>query len=376
MHTKGEWVIGVSLGLNPERRLPKMALVTGSVLLLAACVSVICCSSSPEPIELRTLRGHNGDVTCLAFSPDGTTLATGSSDCSIKLRDVETGNERATLRGFPASIRALAYSQDGKTLAAGTSYLGGATDNRIDPGVVEIWDASGQQSVARFDAPGSMSAVTVVAFSPDGKQLAMVYHQMLPVPQKWQVRVLTADRGKLVAIVEERKHEDRIESVLWSPDGKTLISASQNTMRFWDTTTWQEANVVKSPQHSLTCMAITRDGKTVAAGGGWNLQLSLFDAETRQHIASWGEAKRWASAVAFSSDGQILASAERGQICLWDVQRRRTLGTFQAHSNSAALGINALAFAPRGYLLASASGDKTVKLWDTNEFLKDRPNSK
>jgi WD40 repeat protein len=89
--------------------------------------------------EQATLKGHEAFVFCVAFTPDGKTVATGSYDETVKLWDAATGNERATLRGHQGGIASVAFSPDGKLLATGNAKtrftdLGGMPrKNRMRP---------------------------------------------------------------------------------------------------------------------------------------------------------------------------------------------------------------------------------------------------
>ena len=101
---------------------------------------------------------HDIEVWAVAFSPDGKTLATGSSDSTVKLWDPITGVEKATLRGHAGHVKSMAFSPDGKRLATGG-----------DEGVVRLWDpATGQEVIA---LSGYSGPVASVAFSPDGDTL-------------------------------------------------------------------------------------------------------------------------------------------------------------------------------------------------------------
>jgi len=164
--------------------------------------------------ELRALSGHTSRVNSVAFSPDGSTLASGSYDNAIKLWDVASGRELRTLAGHKGWVESVAFSPDGRTLASGSE------DNTI-----ELWDvASGHKLHTLAD---HTSVVDSVAFSPDGRTLAS---------GSWDHAIKLWDVTSGRELRTFAGHTDAVSSVAFSPDGRSILSGSADgSVRVWDT---------------------------------------------------------------------------------------------------------------------------------------------
>jgi WD40 repeat protein len=253
-----------------------------------------------------SLKGHTNAVLCLACSPDGKTLASGSMDRTIKLWDVETGKELATLKGHPSYLHTVAFSPDGKTLAS-------ASDGEH---TIKLWDVeTGQESAT---LKGHTNAAYTVAFSPDGKTLASGSRDRT-------IRLWDVKTGKERAILKEFTGGG---SVVYSPDGNTLASGGSNTvgtwaagernaLNFWDVKTGQKsAGFVETGD--VDSVAYSPDGKTLVLGG---FTTTLWNVATGTELFSFDSNHQPTYALAYSPDGKTLASTGKdGTIKLWDVQ--------------------------------------------------------
>ena len=291
-------------------------------------------------VALPLLMWHKGAVHSVAFSPDGSTLASGSWQ-EVRLWDAKTGQEKATLTGHTGWVFSVAFSPDGQTLASASG--GGYPDN-----TVWLWDAKTGQHKATLT--GHTGEVESVAFSPDGGTLAS---------GSWQeVRLWDAKTGQHKATLTG--HTGWVWSVAFSPDGGTLASGSNdNTVRLWDAKTGQHKATLTGHTDWVLSVAFSPDGGTLASGSN-DATVRLWDAKTGQHKATITGHTGNVRSVAFSPDGGTLASGSLDNtVRLWDAktgQHKATLG----HKNS----VLSVAFSPDGKTLASGGGVGTVPLWE------------
>jgi len=182
---------------------------------------------------------------------------------------------------------------------------------------------------------------------------------ILPVPQVLRVVPAHAPTWKCVHTL--LGHSNSVTSVAFSPDGKTLASGSEDkTIEMWKLETGKRWYTLTGHSDWVTCVAFSPDGATLASSGR-DKTIQIWDLNKgKWWYALTGHADR-VSAVAFSPNGQILASSSRDKtVQLWNLNKGRWMSTLTGHAE----GVEAVAFSPDGEFLATGSRDKTVRLWD------------
>jgi WD40 repeat protein len=304
---------------------------------------------------IRVLSGHEDSITTLAFSPDGSTLASGSNDKTVRVWDTRSGNALQTLMAHSKPVRAVAFSSDGKILASS------GIDRRIF-----LWDARSGRQLQSISELKHVSRA--LAFAPKENSLAA---------GSWSaVELWNANTGALEASYEERPRWT--QALAYSPDGKTLATTggSDKLVYVWSATTGRLMRTLTGSKGILRCVTFSRDGKWIAAGSKESsagpCEILLWRAADGALMRRWPGHKDAIDSLAFSPDGKTLASGSsdgngkkrRDEIKIWNPQNGALLRSF-----SGAPGwVKSLAFSPDGKLLASAnSGQRdqgVVEVWN------------
>jgi WD40 repeat protein/serine/threonine protein kinase len=343
--------------------------------------------------ELSTLCQYTNSVSALTFSPDGKWLAVRQGNQTVALWDAVAKRPKAELPAHGRRwCKALAFSLQGNLLAWGSAEAGGKS-------VVLLRELSSGKEMSPL--PHSNPVVSL-AFSPDAKTLATLAYdgtasvwdlesqhvvlQFLTAPvdvmpdRLSAAATLTATsaadpagggggrntEGQQVRTIFTRSSifTDHYGCVLFSPDGRWLaVGEAKPQIRLVDRTRGTERIITAPlPADGISALAFSPDSRLLAAGCGagdndilvWNLAAGTPAVRFAGHSG-------WIVGLAFSPDGQVLASVSSDQtLRLWDVGRQAERRRFQGNADE----IWALAWSPDGQVLVTGARDGSVRYWD------------
>ncbi len=332
-----------------------------------------------------------GFVEQIAFSPDSEIVVAYDVNATISLWAVATGQRLDSYRLHHATMNTLAFSPDGRQLVAGGADC-----------ALYWWDVSqpaGAQVIARL--AGHRKRISTVAFSPDGERSASGDYG--GVIHLWRSPSGPQQRGATFALL---LCQGTVRKVVFSPDGQTLASASDDGLRLWSVTTGRQLSLLPGPSPFARVCAFSPDGRWLAGvyldqticlwamdaqagyplrhtlrahtrivesllfspdsrtlfSSGWDNQLCRWDVPSGALQTTWSTPTVYMDLV-IHPDGQWVAAGGRDHLIrLLDTVTGQVSSAWSGHSHA----IEALDFTRDGRLLASASHDNSIRLWDVS----------
>jgi WD40 repeat protein len=298
-----------------------------------------------------------GRVSAVAFSPDQRFVATGAGIGAkgfVHLWDARTGAEVASMAGHTSWVRDVAFSADGTLLAS------------VGADAVRIWSVETGETVGTLtdhDRP-----VSAVAFSADGRFVASGEGKHLyggdPAPHV--VRIWSLQTHETVAVLEG--HQGDLWALAFSRDDALLAGASSDgTVRIWEVASWQEKATLKGLKAAVECVAFTSDGTELLAGSLKNVVMR-WDIATAAPVATHRGPKAGTMCFAIDADRGLAASASQASnggdnsVIVWELETGAVRTRLLGHDYPG--GVWDVAFSPDGTRVAAGAWEFDVRLWD------------
>lgn len=299
-------------------------------------------------------------VSAVAFSKDGTIIATGSYDKTIKLWDLQGKPINSFSGGHSDGVTAVAFSPtDNQRLISGAMN-----------GTIKLWNLAGNSFI---EIERHRKRINSVTFSPDGNNVLIGSEDGTAAIRDLNGQLLLKINQSSVQSTPLKTfggHNFEITAVAFAPNGQHILTGSKDgTARLWN----KEGQLIKSllgHKHYVNSVAFSPDGHQIITGSNdntckiWDLRQQItktFNEPTKGFIKN-----EEILSIAYSPDGKkILTGSKDATLKLWDIEKD-TFESFTGHNK----GVNAIAFSPDGKKILSGSEDKTIRLWNiaTKEF--------
>jgi RNA polymerase sigma factor (sigma-70 family) len=295
--------------------------------------------------DVHHFSGHRGRVTRVAFSPDGTILASVDNQ-AVHLFEVATRRSRELPGpdGGGGLFDALAFSPDGRILAMA----------RAGQKQIRLVEVATGKDLRTLTLTGQREAVATFLFTPDSQTVISGHEDGLV--RFWDVATGTKTR-------QFRAHSIRTIALALSPDGRTLATANnghlngEHAVRLWETATGKPLARHAGPQEGIAQVVFSPDSRQVATAS-WDGAVHVWEAATGKLLSHWQRFGR----LAFLPDGQTLVCGDwsDGRVRFLDLATRKETRQFLAQEG----GIYNLALARDGKTLVTAGRDRSFRLWD------------
>jgi WD40 repeat protein len=298
-------------------------------------------------ISLHNLKAYKDEVARISISPNGKTLAA-HDDSILALWDMETGTLLSKAEEMDDMVFGMAFSPDSQWIAV-ASWDRGAL----------IWDA--RTGELKHTLSCEDERTLSLSFSPDSKLLATGSENL----RVWDMETgellhTLSDPGarqlSITAAIENHEHIPEIFTVAFSHDGRVVVAEwpDTNTVCIWNTETWTLEHTIRGS------IAFSPGGNPLAVLRDGDAAIRIYETSPWQLRSTLEDHKQQIWPIAFSSDGEIIATCSGREISLWDADTGKAIRTF----GDPARKVSTLAFSPDGRILITGARRCGLRVWE------------
>nr|CEG04745.1 unnamed protein product [Fusarium clavum] len=293
---------------------------------------------------LQVLEGHNNWVTCVSFSEDSKILASGSNDGIVRLWLVDSGQCLWELQGHERPIVSVAFSQESRLLASVS-----------EDGDAQLWSVDSGKCIKELNRHDD--SVTSVAFSFDSNLITCTRQDQT---------VMLRDTGDEGPSQVYQGHEGWVTNVILSPRSGLAASCSDNVVHIWQIANGQLLWDLRGHTDVVTLISFSRDS-TLLATSSYDKTVRVWRVDNGDCVQIFRH-EATVRALTFFPSSRLLATAIYSEIQVWDIANGECIQELSGHLH----WITHVTFSPDSKLMASASEDETVRLWQVDDGEKIR----
>ena len=333
-------------------------------------------------LDLVTFRGHTKAVEAVAFSPDEQNIATASQDNTIKIWDINTGQQIKTLGDFSGKIHDIRYDKDGRNISA-LNTDGVMVSWDVETGRIKQIEYSGtvdelyifyssdkqyfikrtlentaliqnkKENIPISLLKGHSDFICTAAFSPDNKKA---------VTGSSDKTAIIWDLASGNRISTLKGHTGSIQSVKFSPSGKYILTGSvDKTAKLWSVEFNRDHKLLKGHKSFVSCVVFSPDNKKLATTS-YDAGVKIWNIFNQKEERTLSGHRKAVYSAKFSTDGRwLITGGADNMAIIWDVVANQVPTILRGHTHS----ILAVDFSPDNKYAATGSWDRTIKIWDT-----------